>query len=55
MLKLVAIVYYLGSYVLALQQPDVTSTYYIVGNVNFVVFPIITVLYAYLLRKKKLG
>jgi hypothetical protein len=55
MLKLIAIVYYLGAYVLALQQPGVTSNYYIVGNVNFIVFPPVTLVYAYLLRKKKLG
>ena len=55
MIKLAIIVYYLGSYVLALQSPDVTSSYYIVANVNFVVFPVLTVTYAYLLRKKKLG
>lgn len=55
MLKLIAIVYYLGAYVLALQQPGVMSNYYIVGNVNFIVFPPVTLLYATLLRKKKLG
>lgn len=55
MLKLIAIVYYLGAYVLALQQPGVTSNYYIIGNVNFIVFPPVTLAYAALLRKKKLG
>ena len=55
MLKLIAIVYYLGAYVLALQQPGVRSSYYIVGNVNFIVFPPASVAYAWLLRKKKLG
>ncbi len=55
MLKLVAIVYYLGAYVLALQQPGIESEYYIVGNINFIVFPPLTLWYAYMLRKKKLA
>jgi hypothetical protein len=55
MLKLVLIVYYLGAYVLALQSPYTFSPYYIVGNVNFLIFPPLTVLYGYLLRKKKLA
>jgi hypothetical protein len=55
MVKLAIIVYYLGSYVLALQSPDITSSYYLVANINFIVFPFLTVSYAVLLRKKKLG
>lgn len=55
MLKLVAIIYYLGAYVLALQQPGVTSKYYIIGNINFLVFPPLTLLYGHLLRKMKLA
>jgi hypothetical protein len=55
MIKLIAIVYYLGAYVLALQQPGVTSKYYIIGNVNFVIYPPLTLFYGYLLRKKKLA
>lgn len=55
MLKLVAVVYYLGAYVLALQQPGVRSNYYIVANANFILFPPACIIYAYLLRKRKLG
>lgn len=55
MFKLVAIIYYLGTYVLALQQPGVTSKYYIIGNINFLVFPPLTLLYGHLLRKMKLA
>lgn len=53
MIKLAAIFYYLGTYVIALQSPDITSSYYIVANVNFVVFPPILVIYAILLRRRK--
>ncbi len=55
MIKLIAIIYYLGTYVLALQQPNVYSQYYIIVNVNFIIFPIIYVVYGYMLRKKKLA
>ena len=55
MIKLIAIIYYLGTYVLALQQPSVYSQYYIIVHTNFVIFPIVYVVYGYLLRAKKLG
>ena len=55
MLKLLLIVYYLGAYVLALQSPYTQSPYYLVGNINFLVFPPLTVAYGVLLRKKKLA
>jgi len=54
LIKLVLIIYYLGSYVLALQTLS-SITYFIVCNVNLVVFPPFTLVYGYLLRKNKLS
>jgi hypothetical protein len=54
MCKLILIIYYLGAYVLALQQTS-TTEYYVISNVNFIVFPIITAVYGRLLRKNKLA
>jgi hypothetical protein len=55
LIKLGIIVYYLGSYVLALQSPGTSGTYVIVANVNFLVFPMLHVAYAFLLRQKLVG
>ena len=55
MAKLIAIIYYLGTYVLALQAPTVYSQYYIIVNVNFILFPIFYIVYGHLLRQKKLA
>ncbi len=54
LLKLVLIIYYLGSYVLALQTLS-SIKYFIVCNVNLVMFPPYTIVYGYLLRKNKLA
>jgi predicted Na+-dependent transporter len=52
--KLVLIIYYLGAYVLALQQ--VTSdSHFLICLINFIIFPLLTLAYGYLLRKGKLG
>jgi hypothetical protein len=55
MAKLIAIIYYLGTYVLALQAPTVYSQYYIIVNVNFILFPIFYIVYGHMLRQKKLA
>lgn len=53
-MKLVLIIYYLGSYVLALQTLS-SIKYFIVCNVNLIMFPPYTIIYGYLLRKNRLG
>ena len=53
LLKLLLIIYYLGAYVLALQGGN-TKVYYLIAHTNFLIYPILTIFYAYLLRKKKL-
>jgi len=54
LVKLMLIIYYLGTYVLALQTLS-SITYYIVCNANLVIFPPLTLLYGYLLRRNVLG
>eukprot|EP00347_Sterkiella_histriomuscorum_P023431 403334668 len=53
-MKVLLIIYYLGAYVLALQNLE-SAIYFIICNVNFLVFPVMTCIYGYYLRKNKFG
>jgi len=50
--KLLIIIYYLGFFVLSLQATS-TSKFYIIANVNFIVYPVFAVGYSYLLSLNK--
>ena len=54
LIKLIIIVYYLGAYVLALQQLNSTK-FFIIAQVNFLIYPFFSTFYGYLLRKSKLA
>lgn len=51
--KLLLLIYFLGVYVLALQQ-DSKLEYYALAYTNFILYPLYSIAYAYLLRKGKL-
>ena len=51
--KLLVIIYYLGAYVLALQTFN-SLNYYIISNCNFIGYPVLSIGYGYLLRKRRL-
>ena len=52
-MKLFFMIYYLGIYVLAFQK-DSTSIYFIIAHSNFIVYPIISLLYTILLKRRYL-
>jgi len=51
-MKLIVIIYYLGAYVLALQQ-ERGSIFYLIAQINFLIFPFLAPAYNYCLRKRK--
>ena len=53
-IKLILIIYYLGAYVLALQDLSLDS-HYLICQINFIIFPVLTIVYGYFLRKGKLS
>mmetsp|Transcript_31449 Transcript_31449/g.23347 ORF Transcript_31449/g.23347 Transcript_31449/m.23347 type:complete len:89 (+) Transcript_31449:262-528(+) len=53
LVKLLIIIYYLGFFVISLQSAS-TSKFYIIANINFIVYPVFAVFYSYLLSKNKL-
>lgn len=53
-IKLILIIYYLGAYVLALQEVS-SDSHFLICLINFIAFPVLTLIYGFMLRKGKLG
>jgi hypothetical protein len=52
LIKLIIIIYYLGAYVLALQSMS-SVKYIVIAHINFLIYPFVSAIYNYFLRKKR--